>query len=188
LLGGGVETAVRVTHRKRSGDELQSLLTVDPRSVTALRALGYVELKTGNFDLARKYFTQANRIRPEARTHYYLGLLENSGSMVTRDSAQPQLESVREHMASCLAQEPTFAAAFDLQGHALAAQDRLRDSLEAFQQAANLGPRIDSYTLDLAEMELRLGLAAADTWANLTYLFGEHRRSRSGSCRRVDGE
>jgi cytochrome c-type biogenesis protein CcmH/NrfG len=155
---------------KTSSDDLQGLVTADRRSVTALRALGYVELKTGNFDQARKYFTQANGIRPDARTQYYLGLLDNSASMVTPNSAQPQLESVREHMASCLAQEPTFAAAFDLLGHVLAAQGRLRDSLDAFKQAANFGPRTDSYVLDLAEMELRLGLTAQGTSANLLYL------------------
>jgi cytochrome c-type biogenesis protein CcmH/NrfG len=64
--------------------------------------------------------------------------------MGTRNSAQPQFESVREHMASCLAARTQFAAAFDLLGHTLAAKGRLRDSLDAVKQAANLGLRTDS--------------------------------------------
>ena len=111
---------------------LQSLLSIDPKSTTALMQLGLVEYKAGNYLQAAGYFKQARTLRPDhASAAFHEGeALEKSGD----------LDGAKEALENSLHLNPAQAAARVLMGRVCLRQKDIQAGQDEFEAAILLDP------------------------------------------------
>jgi choline-sulfatase len=111
---------------------LQTLLSIDPKSFTALMQLGLVEYKAGNYAPAAGYFKQARTLRPDdASTVFHEGeALEKTGD----------LNGAKEALEVSLHLNPGQATARVLMGRVYLRQEDFNSGQDQFEAAVLLDP------------------------------------------------
>lgn len=138
----------------RYAAEYRFLLTREPDNSAAKHGLGLALLEGGNYPEALNYFQQEVRADPEnVRGHHDLArvlIAMQSGGHDGIDAPDSG-----EEAAACIGLDPDYADAYSL---AAAAQKRRRDFAAAaasLRKAIALSPRVETYTLELADVELK---------------------------------
>lgn len=157
-LQADVRWHVQTSHTKADASayaaQSRALLLREPNNVAALRGLGIALLEWGQYVEAQKTLERAVSLQPDSLlNHYALGVLFDTLAR----AAQPSSQTSAEHEAErCIQLEPAFADAYQLLASSYARNNRFQDSLAVEKQAIALSPRDETYTLNLANLQLQL--------------------------------
>jgi tetratricopeptide (TPR) repeat protein len=136
-------------------NEYRSLLARDPANANALRGLGVALLEMGGYPKSLLYLRQAVQTEPgSVLNHHALAELLSAMDSTGAEDAHPGFSMEREAEA-CIALDPHFADAYRLRASALARQGAFDQAAMLMRQAITLSPRIESYALNLADIELK---------------------------------
>lgn len=150
---------VRTEHRKIDAvdvaAEYKSLLRRYPENTAALRGLGLAYLELGEYQSSFDALRHAVQHDPNsAVNHHALARLLNAMDTAGLQDAHPEF-SVAQEAHACVSLDPHFADAYRLQASALAARGNFNEAIAMMRHAIALSPRIESYELSLADLELR---------------------------------
>ena len=157
-----LEVGWRVRHEHSKGtaesyvNEYQALLVQEPGNGIALRGLGLALLEAGDYPKSLQYLRQAVETEPgSALNHHALAELL---SAMDSDGAEDVHHgfSVEQEAKACTALDPHFADAYRLRATALARRGDFGEAAGLMRQAITLSPRMESYALNLADIELKV--------------------------------
>jgi len=132
-----------------------SLLRRDPENTAALRGLGLAYLELGEYQASFDGLRHAVQRDPNsAVNHHALARLLNAIDIAGLQDAHPEF-SVEQEAQACTSLEPHFADVYRLEALALAARGNFNEAIAMMRQAIALRPRMESYELSLADLELR---------------------------------
>jgi Tfp pilus assembly protein PilF len=135
--------------------EFRSLLSLDNSNPDVLRGLGVALFETEDYQNSLLYLRQAAQAEPGSPLNLH-AMAELLNAM---DSAGAQAEhagvSLAQEVEVCAALDPHYADIYRLRASALARQGRLDEAAGFLRRAIALSPRMESYALDLADIELR---------------------------------
>ena len=135
--------------------DYKSLLRRDPENTAAMRGLGLAYLELGEYQSSFDALRHAVQRDPNsAVNHYAFARLLHAMDTAGLQDAHPKL-SVEQEAQACTSLEPHFADAYRLEASALAARGNFNEAIAMMRHAIALSPRIESYELSLADIELR---------------------------------
>jgi len=137
-------------------NEYQALVVRDAANSSVLRGLGLALLEVGDYSKSLQYLRQAVQIEPGiALNHHALAeLLRAMDSNGAEDVHRGF--SVEQEAKACSAIDPHFADAYQLRAWAHARRGDFDSAASLMRQAIVLSPRMESYTLNLADIELKV--------------------------------
>jgi Flp pilus assembly protein TadD len=131
---------------------LSVALEYSPRFVEAWVNLGYVELRRGNFEQARRDFVRARDINPDLPApHHALGVVAD------KEGRGPESEN---HYRAALAVDPGFAPARANLARRLFARGQYENAREQFERLEQVAPGAPEGWAGHAEALLELGRTA----------------------------
>jgi tetratricopeptide (TPR) repeat protein len=132
---------------------LSVALEYSPRFVEAWVNLGYVELRRGNFEQARRDFAKARDLNQDIPApHHALGLLADKAG---------RGDEAERHYRAALKVDPGFAPARANLARRLFARGQYEDAREQFQRLEHVAPDVVDGWVGEAETLLQLGRGAA---------------------------
>lgn len=132
-----------------------ALLSRDPADSNVLRGLGVALLEMGDYPKSLLYLRQAVQTEPgSALNHHALAKLLSAMDSIGAEDAHPGFSTEQEAEA-CTALDPHFADAYRLRASALARHGDFDQAAGLMRQAITLSPRMESYALNLADIELK---------------------------------
>lgn len=150
-------------------ERLQATLARAPGHPGALQALGVAQMIAARHEEARESFAQAVRVAPR-----------HPGLRLNQAEAELELGATAKaltHVREALAMAPQLAAAHDLLGHVLHAQDQLAEAAQAWLEAERLAPGEPRYAFQAARM---LEASGQLTTAAAAYARALHHAPQSG--------
>jgi Flp pilus assembly protein TadD len=136
-------------------NEYRSLLIHEPANASVLRGLGVALLEMGDYPKSFLYLRQAVQAEPgSALNHHALAKLLSAMDSIGAEDAHSGF-SMEEEAEACTALDPHFADAYRLRASALARQGDFGQAAGLMRQAIALSPRMESYMLNLADIELK---------------------------------
>lgn len=133
--------------------EFENVLKVQPGNSLALRGLGDAFLKKGDFQRASDYLKQALEHNPDdPRALYYSGLTLEMEEGANLGKDLDKLAVARKQLERATALDPEYADAFARLGQIYAAQAKSDSAIHMMLEAAELSPRNEGYSLDLAQL------------------------------------
>lgn len=135
--------------------EFQAVLQKDPDNLVANRGLGYLYLRSNEFDKAATLFQRAAVNDPkDARLHYLNALLVNRQAM--KEGRAPQNPTqMRQELELAIELDPTMADAYNLLAFALGADGKYEPAITAQKKAIELNPSLEIYQANLARIYLQ---------------------------------
>lgn len=154
-----IRSHVRIEGTKTEALQLaatyKSLLHRDPENVAALRGLGLAYLELGEYQSSFAPLRNAVQRDPNsAVNHHALARLLNAMDSAGLQDAHPEF-SVEHEAQTCTSLEPHFADAYRIEASALASRGKFDEAIAMMGHAVALSPRMESYQLNLADLELR---------------------------------
>jgi len=135
--------------------DYKSLLHRDSENAAALRGLGLAYLELGEYQSSFDALRHAVQRDPnDAASHHALARLLNDMDSAGLQDAHPEF-SVEQEAQACTSLEPHFADAYRLDASAVAAHGNFNEAIAMMRHAIALSPRMESYELSLADIELR---------------------------------
>jgi tetratricopeptide (TPR) repeat protein len=142
-------------HHEEAVPEFEAILQQDPANLAATRGLGYLYLKTNQFEKAEALFRRASADDPnDARLHYLVALLMNRKAL--KEGRPPENPTVmRQELERAINIDPTLADAYNLLGYALSAERKYEPAIAAQKKAIELSPSRELYQANLAAIYLQ---------------------------------
>lgn len=139
-------------YQKKAVEEFQAILKVQPENAAALRGLGYVALRKGDFASAGQFFRKAaEHDSRDPRVHYYSARLMNQEGAFLRDPEK--VATMIKELQTSIALDPNFADAYNLLAFAYRAAGDER-ALPMAIKAVELSPRNPGYLFNVAMIYL----------------------------------
>lgn len=136
-------------------NEYRSLLVKEPTNASVMRGLGVALLEMGEYPKSLLYLRQAVQAQPgSALNHHALANLLSAMDSMGAEDAHAGFSMEQEAEAGT-ALNPHFADAYRLRASALARQGDFEQAAGLMRQAIALSPRMESYALNLADIELK---------------------------------
>ena len=130
--------------------ELQDILRQDPANPVANRALGYLQLRRGEFDEASALFNKVAQVdTKDAQVHYLNALLMNRVALkLGRPPANAEL--MKQELQTAIELDPALADAYNLLAFALGAEKKFDGAISAQKKAIELNQSMELYQVNLA--------------------------------------
>ena len=135
--------------------EFQAVLEKDAKNEIAMRGLGYLYLRQGEYEKAAELFKRASFTESkDARLHYLNALLMNR--VAVKEGQPPKQPKVMvDELQTAIALDPNFADAYNLLAFALAADNRLEPAVSAQKKAIELNASFEPYQMNLAHLYMQ---------------------------------
>lgn len=135
--------------------EFQAVLEKQANNELAMRGLGYLYLRHGEYEKAAELFNRASLSDSnDARLHYLKALLVNR--MAIKNGEPPKQPKVmQDELQAAIAIDPTFADAYNLLAFALAADSKFAPAIAAEKKAIELNASFEPYQMNLAHLYLQ---------------------------------
>ena len=135
--------------------EFQNVLEKDAVNEIAMRGLGYLYLRQGEYTKAAELFTRASLAgSKDARLYYLRALLVNR--IAVKEGQPPKQPKVMvDDLQAAVALDPNFPDAYNLLAFALAADGRLEPAFTAQKKAIELNASYEPYQMNLAHLYLQ---------------------------------
>ncbi len=135
--------------------EFQNVLEKDAGNEIAMRGLGYLYLRQGEYNKAAELFNRASLAgSKDARLHYLKALLMNR--IAVKDGQPPKQPKIMiDELQAAIALDPNFADAYNLLAFALAADGRMEPAFTAQKKAIELNASYEPYQMNLAHLYLQ---------------------------------
>jgi Flp pilus assembly protein TadD len=142
-------------HNQEAVPEFEAILQQDPENLRANRGLGYLYLRSNQFDKAEALFRRASAGDPnDARLHYLIALLMNRKAV--KEGRPPDNPTFMRHeLERAIDLDPTLADAYNLLAFALSADQKFEPAIAAQKKAIELSPSRESYQVNLAGIYLQ---------------------------------
>ncbi|MBZ5648426.1 MAG: tetratricopeptide repeat protein [Acidobacteriia bacterium] len=149
-------------HHEEAVKEFEDILKAQPDNATAHRGLGYAYLHQDDFDRAGEHFRQAARLSTtDPRVYYFSALVVARQAMLAGRSPREQLSEMKKDLARAIQLDPNFADAYSILGFANMIEGDSEAAITNCKKAADLSPRTENYSLNLARAYLM-----ANRWAD----------------------
>jgi Flp pilus assembly protein TadD len=152
LLNAAGARALEVGDLSTAEASLSVALEYAPRFVEAWTNLGYVELRRGNFEQARRDFVKARDLNPDVPTpHHALGVVADKEGLG---------QEAEKRYRAALAVDPGFAPARTNLARLLYARGQYEDAREQFERLEQIAPGAAEAWAGRAEVLIELGRPA----------------------------
>lgn len=136
---------------------LGRVLLQDPKNVSGLETMGFLEFRQGHLDEALKLYAQAVQLDSQSfLAHYYFAAMSMRGASAASDEAQAE-----NSLRTAIKLNPEFAPAYDQLGVFLAMHHRdLEEAHKMCLTAVSLDPANVDYRINVANVLLTMEQAA----------------------------
>jgi tetratricopeptide (TPR) repeat protein len=141
------EILANVQREKEARDLITAILNTDPNNAAARETMGEIEARAGNFEEARKWYSEAVKLDPKSYlANYYFAAISMQSGHSDDSAIEPSLRSAIEN-------NPNFAPAYERLAVCLSMQHK--DPDEAFRlikTAVKLDPGNFAFRLNAANV------------------------------------
>ncbi|MGH9522087.1 MAG: tetratricopeptide repeat protein, partial [Terriglobales bacterium] len=132
---------------------LQQVLQEDPKNVSARETLGYLAVRAGNLDEARKWYEEAVKLDSQSYlANYNYAALEMNAAM-----DEEQVKSVENSLRAAIKANPKFAPAYDRLAVLLAMHDGNLDEAHLMSlYAVSNAPDVAGFRLNSANILMKM--------------------------------
>ncbi len=117
-------------------ENLEQIVKNDSTSIAALSDLGSIYLNTKKYTFAREVYEKIlEQNHTDFLSHYYLAL-----SVYNMNTTQPDTETIPNHLAHCLINNPRFTPARDLLGNYYFTRQQYRRALVEYESSSYYKP------------------------------------------------